>query len=248
MWICPTFQRPQRLAELAISWEKHAKGKELYVRVWESDPFKEEYLSTEWPEGWHLYTSSAEWCGEAIREFYTLNPNESCYGFIGDDIVLRTPDAIERLEQAAGDWYLAYPNDTIQRHRISTHFCIGGKLANTLGWIVPNTFRHNYMDVPIYYLAINTGLLRYCPDIIFHHKHFIRDRAEKDATYERIYPNGATSPTGPIEDEGKRAWDEYYAGPLRKDVKKVMGALKQEFEDEAAWNEEDLEMYNAAAV
>ena len=32
-WICPTFQRPERLAELAISWDRHQHGKELFVRL-----------------------------------------------------------------------------------------------------------------------------------------------------------------------------------------------------------------------
>jgi len=78
MWICPTFQRPERLKELADSWEKHAPGKKLLVRIWAHDPKVTEYHSIEWPDSWNLYMSYAKGAGEALNEAFGMNhdPNK----------------------------------------------------------------------------------------------------------------------------------------------------------------------------
>jgi len=246
-WICPTFQRPERLAELAVSWERHQPGKELYVRVWENDPRKEEYFSCEWPDGWELYESPAEWCGEALKEFWRMRPDEPFYGFIGDDCVLRTPGGLEILEQEAGDWFIAYPNDCLQRHRLSTHFCVGGKLTNVLGWWVPATFQHNYMDMPIFHVGLNAGLLRYCPQVIFQHKHFLLEDSERDATYQRIYGEAGTEPEGLPEEIGKRAWNTYCEKSLKDDVTKVLRAVHTTFENYEQWDREDAEAVHSSS-
>lgn len=248
-WICPTFQRPHRLAELAASWERHEKGKPLWVRVWEKDPFKQEYFNTSWPEGWTLYESSTEWCGEALQEFWRMMPNEPFYGFIGDDCLLRTPRGLEILEQEAGDWFVAWPNDTIQRWRLSTHFCVGGKLTNTLGWWVPPQFRHHFLDMPIYHLAINTGLGRYCPQVIFEHRHFLTRRPElKDDTYRKVYPGEGEVPAGNGYEEASKVWDHYAEHLLRGDINRVLQRVHTEFEDLQAWRDEDVEMWHGEVV
>jgi len=211
------------------------------VRVWENDPRKDDYLKCEWPEGWELYESSAEWCGDALREFWRMQPDEPFYGFIGDDIVLRTPKGLEFLESQADDWFIAYPNDTLQRHRLATHFCVGGKLTNVLGWWVPATFSHNYMDMPIFHVGLNSGLLRYCPNVIFQHKHFLLDDSPRDATYQRIYGADGLEPTGEPVERGKKAWKDFCEKQLAGDVTKVLRAVHTAFEDPEQWDREDVE-------
>lgn len=248
-WICPTFQRPHRLAELAASWDRCEHGKELWVRIWERDPFKQQYFDIEWPEGWILYESPAEWCGEALHEFWLHHPNEKFYGFIGDDIVLRTPGGLGILEREADDWFIAWPNDCVQRFKLATHFCVGGKLTNTLGWWVYPPLRHHYLDMPVHHIAINTGLGRYCPNVVFEHRHFLTRREElRDATYDKIY-QGANNPYGTPED--KRAlpiWEKYLKERLLEDCNKVLRAVHEEFEDLQAWRDEDVEMWNGQVV
>jgi hypothetical protein len=245
-WLCPTYQRPERLAELAISWRRHAPGKKLYVRVWKDDPRLEDYQKVEWPEEWELYEGDYKGAGASLREMWRMLPDEKSYGFIGDDIVLRTPGAIDLLEKEAGDWFIAYPDDTIQRNRLPTHFCIGGKLTNVLGWIVPNNIQHGYMDMPIMNLGLNTGLLRYCPHIIFHHKHFTRQEAEFDASYQEMYTE-----EGRLREDkedvvaDKVRLDEYMEKYWREDITKVQKALIREFEDQMQWDQEDQEAAGA---
>lgn len=230
MWVCPAFQRPERLAELALSWERCEPGRELYVRVWKDDPRKEEYFSYEWPTGWQLYESPAEWCGEALQEFYHLNPKAETYGFIGEDVVLRTPGGLGRLEAMAEPWYIAYPNDLLRRNRASAHICMGGKLATKLGWFSHPSFKHNYLDIVWYNVGLNTGTLRYMPDVIFDHQHPYREVVEMDD----VYLKGMNTET-----EGLGQWMAYRDQQLAKDVVKVVAAIHREYEDNEEWEFQD---------
>lgn len=221
VWFCPTFERPKRLQELAEAWEKTAQGEPLFVRVWNQDKFKKEYFSMDWPRTWTLYESPAQWCGEALQEFFRLHPDEQQYGFIGDDVIPCTDNWPEILSVAAGDWYLAYPNDTIQRHGLATHFLLGGELLRTLGWWVPEGFKHHYLDQVLQNIAVNAGLARFCPEVTFYHKHQLKGRAENDHVYRKA---------DVIFNEGMERWDEYVENELKQDVMKVRHRIMTEFE------------------
>lgn len=229
-WFCPTFQRPHRLAELAASWEFCQKDTPLFVRVWENDPCYDQYFSVDWPASWELYSSPAEWWGDAMREFFTMRPNEKFYGFIGDDVVLRTVGGLDKLEALAEDWFVAYPNDLRHRDRLCPHYAMGGKLANKLGWIAPPGFRHGYADVALFNLALNTGLLRYVPDVIFEHRHPHFGNAENDAVYAKAES---------ITKEGEKRWDYFQQVHLPKLVMQVRVALRSEFELDYTWDYQD---------
>lgn len=247
-WLCPTFQRPERLAELAYSWVKNAPGKKLYVRVWKDDPKKEEYLKVEWPEEFELYEGDYQGAGETLRHLWTALPEEPCYGFIGDDCVLRTPGGIDELERTAGDWFIAYPSDTLQRHRLPTHFCVGARLTNVLNWIVPAGIRHGYMDLPLLNIGLNTGMLRYCPHVVFQHKHFLLGEAPIDDVYRLMYQdNGELQETPWVKDDKARL-DRYYETQIKDDILKVLRAVIREFEDPDRWDEEDEEAACAEAI
>jgi hypothetical protein len=236
-FFCPTFQRPKRLMELANSWDEHARGMPLFVRVWDKDPHKEEYLDTKWPDEWTLYESSAEWTAEALQEFFEKDRERDYYGFIGDDIVLESRDAIGNLVREAGNIYIAYPNDRIQRHNLSTHFCIGGDLVRTVGYLCPPGFKHHYLDQVWHTIGLNTGLLRYRPDVIFNHKHVVRGKAEMDATYQRVY----VSPSELRADREKEA-REIFQLWLDKRAGRDIGTIKRKFlHDYEGYSLEEIE-------
>ena len=212
MWLCPTYQRPERLQDLAESWVKYESGR-LMVRVYEHDPRKEDYFKIQWPEGWLLYESPEKGAGEALNGLYIKYPDEKTYGFIGDDVVLKTPLGL--LEETAFPWYVAFPNDTIQGHRMPTHFCVGHKLAKVMGGIVPPMFKHNYMDIGLANIAAPFSLLRYCPEVVFQHNHFINNKAPLDDTYHEVYADGCIA-SGEMEDYGKRALRAFQNGYMQK--------------------------------
>lgn len=240
-WLCPTLKRPERLAELAVSWVRHSPETELLVRVWKDDPKKDEYFSIEWPETWQLFESDKLGAGETLQEMWLMRPDAPFYGFIGDDIVLRTPAGLERLEAMAGDWFIAYPNDTLQRHRLCTHFCVGGRLTNVLGWLVPGGIQHGYMDVPLMNIGLNTGLLRYCPDVIFQHKHFLVEYSKFDEVYAEMYDEGGQLRESERVLDDRKRLEEYYAKHFKDDIVKVLKAVILNFEDPEQWDREDYE-------
>lgn len=240
MWFCPTYQRPEGLLELADSWEKYQPGKQLIIRVWEDDPRGADYARIAWPESWEFYTSPAEAFTPALNEFFAKYPNEENYGFIADDIRLTSEGTLEYLEMLASPFFLAYPNDTIQRDRLCTHYCIGGDLVRLMGWFSPPFLQHSYTDQVWKLLAGKTGLLRYAPHAVFYHKHFLVSgrKAKFDASYAKIYNERGEE----LTEVTKKDWEvfqQYTAkGALEADVallRLALGRMENQIVEDAGY-------------
>ena len=242
MWVCPTLGRPERLAELARSWERCQPSTKLAVRLWEGDPRLDEYREMKWPKSWHFYRSEKKYLGPALNEFFAAYPDEETYGFIADDIVLRSPGGLELLESLAQPFFVVYPNDCLQRHKLCTHFCLGGDLVRELGWLALPMVRHS-VDLPWYNIARNTGLLRYEPRVIFQHKHFLVGSAEKDSTYGILYKGNVLAPNSELYEEDMnqlRRWLNAKEGQgLAQSVLKALRLVTVRSEDWEEWAEQD---------
>lgn len=226
MWFCPTYKRPEGLLELADSWEKYQPGKKLVVRVWEEDPFGRKYAETLWPESWEFYTSPAENFTPAMNEFFAKYPNEDTYGFIADDIRLTSEGALEYLEMLASPFFVAYPNDTIQRDRLCTHYCIGGDLVRMMGWFSPPFLQHGYTDQVWKLLGGGAGLLRYAPHVVFYHKHWLAGRAKYDDGYAKIYDQKGLM-TSDMVTRDAEIWQKYIAAAAGNDIKMLREAFNR---------------------
>ena len=190
MWLCASRGRPGRLAEMADSWEATiAKPCKLVIRPDEDDPLLKGYTRREngyWPAEWEFHVGSplqgaAQSHGWAFSRF----PNESFYGALGDDVILRSPGWNKTLEAEAGSWHLAFPDDGIQHGKLATHPCIGGDLLRALGfWTLPE-LRHSYVDTMLHVVAAHLKLLKYCPHVFFEHMHPLAGKAPDDETYRR---------------------------------------------------------------
>ena len=227
-WFCPTFQRPERLAQLALSWECCEPDTKLYVRVWEGDPRRNDYFSFSWPEAWELYRGKGEWCGDALQEFYKKFPDEKFYGFIGDDVLLRNKGGLGVLEKSAGDENIAYPNDLFQRDKLCTHFCIGGELVRTAGFLVPKGFRHQYLDCVWHIIGLNTGLLRYHPEVIFDHQNPF-------AKGDQSFTDEVTMKAHSQEGLALKRWEEWQEKEGREVITRVRKRLAG-FEEQDNWD------------
>jgi hypothetical protein len=221
VWICPTFSRPHRLAKLAETWRVCEQNRPLYVHVSAQDPQKEEYAKRIWPESWEFYSTDERHVTPILNGFWRQHPHASSIGFVADDILLHTPVGLELLACEAESWYIAYPNDLLQRHRLCTHFCVGGKLIETVGWFANPRFVHHFIDTTWYLIGVNTGLLRYCPEVIFEHVHPLAGKVQEDEVYK--YANS-------LYGEGLRRWQDYQEHDAIRDVKRVLAAITREFE------------------
>lgn len=187
MWLCGSRSRVDGLKRMCDSWIKTVDGEPYTViRLDDDDPFLEKYLKHQWPPAWFISVGPptngvAEKLNWAFRSF----PKEKQYGFLADDVVLRTPCWNTTLEMLAGDWQLAYPDDGFQHERLATHPCCGGELLRALGyWALPG-IHHNFLDTALFAVAKRLRLAQYAPYVLFEHMHPVADKAKGDATYQR---------------------------------------------------------------
>jgi len=239
VWFCPTLGRPKRLKQLAKSWERCEPNTPLHVRLYVHDTRMADYKAMRWPKNWFFYTSDKLRCGPALNEFYhDKNPTADSYGFIADDIVLRTKGGLGHLEALAEPYFIAYPNDTLQREKLCTHFCIGGALVRELGWFSLPGLQQS-IDMPWMYIGMHTSLLRYAPNVVFQHKHFLNDGAPKDATYSMVYAGNSTTPTADFIQQDTRFLEKYMEKQIFEDVVKIKKMLFVDTEDPQEWDEQD---------
>jgi len=240
VWLCPAYSRPKRLAVLAKSWEKCQPRTPLHVRLWSGDPFKEEYKKRRWPKTWSFYESSHQRVGPTLNEFaFEYRPGCETYGFIAEDVVLRTPGGLEHLAALAEPCYISYPNDMIQRWRLATHPCVGGELIRELGWWAHPDVEHGF-DVPLMTVGLLCRLTRYTPFVVFDHQHFLRNPELFDEVYGELYTNGSKQPNSLMHMKDLEAIRRYQKeGEADKDAAKVIGWLHSLAEDPDEWAAED---------
>jgi len=113
----------------------------------------------------------------------------------GDDIVFRTAGWDEAIAaEFAGvpdGILLVYGNDRLQEHRLATHPFISRKGMDVVGYFYPATGPIAVTDVWLHQAYKTIGRLRYRPDIITEHLHWLRRDAEGEplAEYDAVYAN-----------------------------------------------------------
>lgn len=191
MWLMPSYGRPERLRELLDApggWPQS-----VVVLVNQDDPERKRYqqindqLRHEGRDApWLLrWLPPGSRCADAHREIMALQPKEPFYGLLCDDQWPITPGWHEALVAAAGDFGISTPAGEPSFPKLRNALVIGGELARAMGSLVPAPVKHNFEDNIWDDVAAEFGLLRPCQDIIVEHRHWIRNQAQKDATYER---------------------------------------------------------------
>lgn len=108
-----------------------------------------------------------------------------------DDIVFKTPGWDEMVEAeydaTPDDILLVYGDDCLQREKLCTHPFISRRGAEVAGYFYPVTDGVSLTDIWVYYLYRNIGRLKYCPDIVIEHLHWLRQKAPYDETYASQY-------------------------------------------------------------
>jgi hypothetical protein len=186
MWLIPSHRRPDKLFRLLSSLNLDDFRHEGAVVVSASDRELVRYKELELPSGWFLAVCPPEvtFLGEKLNWAFEQWRQEPWYGFLADDLVKQEGD-LEDLIVAAESWNIAYPDDGYHGEGMCTHFCLGGKLARTAGWLAMPWFKQNCIDSVWYEVGMVNGLLRYCPQVRFEHLHPGLSKGQGDATYQR---------------------------------------------------------------
>jgi len=116
------------------------------------------------------------------------NPQVTEIGFMGDDHRPRTRgwDAsyLSALtEMGAG---IVYGDDLLQHDFVPTQCAMSASIIRTLGWMAHPTLKHMYVDTFWRDIGTVAGRLRYLPDVVVEHLHYINNKAVEDEGYKRV--------------------------------------------------------------
>lgn len=106
-----------------------------------------------------------------------------------DDLIFRTPywDEQVRARFAADPFCLVYGDDLFQGAQLCTHPFISHAAVDALGYFYPATGDVSLTDVWLMLMYRALGRLRYVPDVVIEHMHFLNGKAEYDETYAGQY-------------------------------------------------------------
>jgi hypothetical protein len=123
--------------------------------------------------------------GPTYNEMLRRYPNEKCYGFLADDAILDVQGMLRMLEEAAGDWNIAYANDKHHGAAIPTMPCLGGDLVRAVGYLSPDVLMHWGIDCAWYEIGKRLDALRYFENLTYTHLNPVWGTAPDDRTYRR---------------------------------------------------------------
>lgn len=183
MWILTSLGRPERIRKVVDSY---AWGREqVMLALYEKDKRLPEYLSQQWPVGWHVEIVPMLNNGPTYNEIFRRYPDETAYGFLADDALLTTPGMLQALEIGAANWNIAYANDGHWGDQLPTMPCLGGELVRAVGYLAPPHFMHWAIDTAWGELGKRLGNLRYFEHLRYTHENPVWGSAPDDATYLR---------------------------------------------------------------
>lgn len=179
MWLLPSLGRVDRCLRLADSYVATGADAPVVLRLHEG--FEEPYLRESWPKEWTVAVGPKTTAPGAMAELFRAQPDAECYGFLGDDVVLRTRGWDQALEMAAGRWGVAWPDDGHQEQgQNCTHACLGGDLVRAVGWWALPGVKHSYVDSAYFLIGHELALLRYVPMVKFEHRNWMFGEGPQD--------------------------------------------------------------------
>lgn len=218
--IVPTRGRPANARRLAEAFEQTSTGHaDLLFAVdgdWDNLP------AYDAASGRHAITNCS-WSGMVA----TLN-REAAYwctryralAFMGDDHLPRTAawdktflDTLDELGTG-----LVYGNDLLRRETLPTAVALTSDIVQTLGYMIPPALRHLYCDNFWYDLGHALDRIRYLDDVVIEHMHPIAEKAQWDASYNRV-----NSP--PATEADRAAYNMYRLVQFDRDVAALKALL-----------------------
>ena len=180
IWVLPTLGRPQGLSRIAqdIRWsDPEARIAAVFS--------KDDQAGYVYPSEWEtIIMEGTPTVVEKFNEAFARFPNEQFYGFLSDDLKIKTRRALGKLAKHCPPWGLSYGRDGIYDEKIACFPCVSGDLIRALGWLAYPKAKHHFIDVYLHRLAREFGGLKYMEGIVFQHNHYTKKTAPMDATYE----------------------------------------------------------------
>lgn len=179
--LVPTRGRPRNARRLYDSLVETTSNASVMFFVDEDDPFLEAYLDM-LPEGRVAIGESnrlGPWLNIASR-----NTSAQIVGFVGDDVISRTPEWDQIVRKHFVENAIMYPNDGWQGEGLPTSVFMDAGIVRDLGYMVHPLFKHLYIDNHWKRLGEELGTLKYLPEINMEHMHPFAGKAGDDETYQ----------------------------------------------------------------
>ena len=183
--LVPTRGRFKRLKECYDSFLQLTEGLADFIIVTDHDE-QELYDWCENTEIINLPSPTIEDFVQKVNFAYDKLPKYKHYFVLSDDFIFQTPYESILLKQAGKQKYsMFYGDDTMQHERIPTMQFISGNIPEKLGYILFPQFKHLFCDVAFKVLGEKLGCLKYFPEIIIEHRHYLKDASLTDDSYLR---------------------------------------------------------------
>ncbi|MFC3986460.1 hypothetical protein [Streptosporangium jomthongense] len=193
--IVPSRGRPSNIAALHNAWESTAAGvADLLVAADEDDPTLKGYQQVCKARQIELTV------GPRLRMCPTLSkiaveraPHHFALGFMGDDHRPRTRGWDRRYVNELHDLGtgIVYGDDLLQHDRLPTQVAMTSDIVQALGWMAPAGLKHLWVDNVWKDLGQAIGRLRYLPDVVVEHMHYLNGKAAEDDRYQEVNNSAA---------------------------------------------------------
>ncbi len=217
--ICPSRGRPRNIAALLDCWDATQTFATLAVCLDEDDPCKRDYVTMldAYPSD-KVITIGGKWRSLCDWVNFVAVKAVDRFNIIGqtdDDRFPRTPGWDVAVADAMKPLGVVYCNDLHQGDAVAGGAFLDAEIIRRLGYMVPPTIQHLYMDNYFKSLGEALGTLTYLPDVVIEHMHPHAGKAEMDDGYRQVNSPDAYR-------DGKRAFQAYINHRLEADLVKLL--------------------------
>ena len=196
--MCPTRWRRENCERQLKSFAEATDSADI-VYITDADD-QDTYRDMDWGDAVHSVVDFGEPTGSVRKQNLIAMSEADNYDalmYIGDDHLFSTPhwDTIlmQKLEDIMGGTGMIYGDDK-RRQDIPEMIIISSDIVKELGHFAEPSLDHYYIDNCWAELGARSGLIRFCPDVVFEHLHYqVNPDVEHDQTYRFAENNWAVS-------------------------------------------------------
>lgn len=228
--IVPSRGRPESALQLITSVvdTRRVSSTTVVLAIDATDPTLGLYqeVANIYPNVSRIEVVKGGWMVAALNEAatrVTANSAITAIGFLGDDHRPRTPgwDAsyLSALKELGAG--IVYGDDLLQHDFVPTQCAMSASIIRELGWMAHPSLKHMYVDTLWRDMANVAGKLRYLPDVIVEHMHYLNGKATEDEGYRRVNDKQ-------VFDDDERAFHALHATGVIRDVGGIIAYLARE--------------------
>jgi len=210
--IVPTRKRPKACDELLAEFNKTSADADILFGIDDDD--KSVYS----PEVLERASINPRLrMGGTLNLLATKHAEEYEFlAFMGDDHRPRTEGWDQILANAIGERPgVAYGNDLLQGANLPTAVLLSSEIVRRIGYMVPPSLIHMYMDNFWKEFGEQIGNLVYKDDVVIEHLHYLAGKAVNDLQYQEVNSSA-------VYEKDRIAYDDYKKTQMPTDIGLVL--------------------------